>query len=95
MKNNRKQNRELVINTIICFTLIITAVIYTGNQVFNLVEKKTAKKEFAIILKEEKENGKILSDKSEKLQNNPEYAARYLRGSNHYSKPGEKIFIFD
>ena len=39
-------------------------------------------------------NGEFLKDKSEKLKN-PEYAARYLRGSNHYSKPGEKILILD
>ena len=95
MKNNRKQNRELVINTIICFTLIITAVVYTGDQVIKLIEKKSAKKALTVELHEEKENGAILADESEKLKNNPEYAARYFRISNHYSKPGEKIFIFD
>lgn len=94
MKNNRKQNRELVINTIICFTLVITALVYTGDQIFNIYEKKSAKKDLTVELKEVKEKGEILADESEKLKN-PEYAARYLRGSNHYSKPGEKILIID
>ncbi len=94
MKNNRKQNRELVINTIICFTLIITSIVYTGDQLYKFYSRKITKQDLLVELKEEKENGEFLKDKSEKLKN-PEYAARYLRGSNHYSKPGEKILILD